>query len=146
MIHLPQFVGQEVHTEEVEDRTEDLIRRPEGEPGSLVKWIDKVVEHVGPGYEDCQVNAEGDKEDFNCVLSGKGPLEVDDGLDTSVREEGGITCLSQTIEEFGTNILCIGVDSYDIKKLNLNFCVSFLLLLENLLLKHMLVRPKLRSC
>jgi hypothetical protein len=146
MIHLPQFVGQEVHTEEVEDRTEDLIRRPEGEPGSLVKWIDEVVEHVGPGYEDCQVNAEGDKEDFNCVLSGKGPLEVDDGLDTSVREEGGITCLCQTIEEFGTNILCIGVDSYDIKKLNLNFCVSFLLLLENLLLKHMLVRPKLRSC
>jgi len=146
MIHLPQFVGQEVHTEEVEDRTEDLIRRPEGEPGSLVKWIDEVVEYVGPGDEDCQVNAERDKEDFNCVLSGKGPLEVDDGLDTSVREEGGITCLCQTIEELGTNILCIGVDSYDIKKLNLNFCVSFLLLLENLLLKHMLVRPKLRSC
>jgi hypothetical protein len=94
MINLPQFVGQEIHTEEVEDRTEDLIRCPEGEPGSLVKWIYEVVENVGPGYEDCQVNAEGDKEDFNCVLSRKGPLEVDDGLDTSVREEGGITCLS----------------------------------------------------
>ncbi len=147
MIHLPQLVAEEVDTEEVENRTEDLICRPEGEPGSLVNWIDEVVEHVGPGYEDCQVNAEGDKEDFNCELSGKRPLEVNDGLDTSVGEEGAIRCLSQGIEEFVTNVLGVGVDSNDIKELSLDLCVRFLPLFffEDLFLKLMLVRPQLSS-
>jgi hypothetical protein len=84
MVHLSEFIGEEVNTKEVEEGNEDLVCNPETVPRLLIEFISVLVEHVGPSHEYCQVNAEWEKQHFHGVFPGEWPFKVDDTLYTSV--------------------------------------------------------------
>jgi hypothetical protein len=84
MVHLSEFIGEEVNTKEVEEGNEDLVCNPETVPRLLIEFISVLVEHVRPSHEYCQVNAEWEKQHFHGVFPGEWPFKVDDTLYTSV--------------------------------------------------------------